>query len=140
MAWFSDDASWIAFARRTGFKTMAKGEVFWRQSGLNLSTPKPERMAMKLQAFRLYLLWLEKEFPDPGFQRRLRAAFRGWLPYQIKNWGGEPRFWDGLKFWLFFIRFTGHWNFFLLRTFWGMTGLKSRLRGLTGFGERAVAK
>lgn len=120
LGWFSDDASWIAFSRRSAIRTIDGGEVFWRQSDVNISSPTPEHIRKKLAAFRSYLLWCKREFPDEILQQELRSQVRAWLPNQIRFWGGQPRFVDGARFWLFFSRFTRSCNSGLLRTFLGL--------------------
>ena len=120
LGWFSDDASWIAFSRRNAIRTIDGGEVFWRQSEVNFSSPKPEHIGKKLAAFRSYLLWCKREFPDNTLQQRLRSQVGAWLPDQIAFWGGQPRLTDGLRFWLFFSRFTQTYNYRLLRTLLGL--------------------
>ena len=117
LGWFSDDASWIAFSRRSGIRTIDGGEVFWRLSDVNLSSPKPEHVGKKLAAFRNYLLWCKREFPDDALQQKLRSQVAVWFPDQIDFWGGEPRLMEGLRFWLFFSRFTRNNNYGLLRRF-----------------------
>ena len=117
LGWFSDDASWIAFSRSSAIRRIDGGEVSWRQSDLNVSSPTPEHVGRKLAAFRRYLLWCTREFPDASLQQQLRSQVRAWLPDQIRPWGGGPRLVDGARFWLFFARFTRHWNYRLLRAF-----------------------
>jgi glycosyltransferase involved in cell wall biosynthesis len=120
LGWFSDDASWIAFSRRSAIRTIDGGEVSWRQSDVNLSSPKPEHVGKKLAAFRNYLLWCKREFPDEMLQQKLRSQVGAWLPDQVGFWGGQPQLMDGLRFWLFFSRFTRNFNYKLLRTFLGL--------------------
>jgi glycosyltransferase involved in cell wall biosynthesis len=120
LGWFSDDASWIAFSRRSAIRTIDGGEVSWRQSSVNLSSPKPEHVGKKLAAFRSYLLWCKREFSDHTLQQKLRSQVVAWLPDQIGFWGGQPWLMDGLRFWLFFSRFTRNCNYELLRTFLGL--------------------
>jgi glycosyltransferase involved in cell wall biosynthesis len=120
LAWFSDDASWIAFSRRSGIRTIDGGEVSWRQSDVNVSSPKPEHVGKKLAAFRNYLLWCKREFPDDTLRQKLRSHVAAWLPAQIPFWGGEPRLRDGIRFWVFFCRFTRKCDYRLLRRFLGL--------------------
>lgn len=127
VAWFSDDASWITFARPKGIRTISDGEVSWRQSGLNLSRPNPQHTGAKLLACRKYLQWLNREFPDPNWQQKLRHAVQWWLPTQVELWGGKPPLLDGIKFWVFFSAFTHHMNLRLLQNFLGVPRL-SRVR------------
>jgi glycosyltransferase involved in cell wall biosynthesis len=115
LAWCSDDASWIAFSRRTGIRTMTGGEVLWRQSDLNLSSPNPKNSGKKLAAWRSYFLWVKKEFRDPVFQKEFRGKLKTWFPLWL-GWSGEkPDPMSGLKFWFFFSIYTRHINFKLLR-------------------------
>ena len=115
LAWCSDDASWIVFGQSSGFCTMEAGKVLFRVSGINLSSPIPELVGQKLEAFRLYLLWLSNKFPDSSFHQRLKFGVRKFAD-QLQYWGGPPNIIDGLKFWWFFVKFTGRLNLRLLRT------------------------
>jgi glycosyltransferase involved in cell wall biosynthesis len=128
VAWHSDDASWVAFARNRTIRTMDVGEVLWRKSSLNLSSPKPEMVRAKLGAFRLYLNWLQDYFPEPEFQARLKSGISKLFPNQIQHWGGNPGKMYGLHFWYFFSRYTGTPNLLLLRTLMGLDGLRHRLK------------
>ena len=114
LAWCSDDASWLAFSRRTGIYTMPEGKVFWRLSDLNLSAANPGLVGLKLKAFRKYLLWLRREFKDPAIQKKLREEVGKWFPDQIPHWGGKPNLFTGIGFWCFFSWFTHQANFDLL--------------------------
>ena len=123
LAWCSDDASWIAFARKNGIRTIEGGGISWRKSSLNLSAPKPEHIKKKLAAFRSYLVWLRKEFPDPAFQQNLCAEVARRFP-DTMNWWGKPGLMEGVKFWFFFARFTGQMNVTLLRKLLGISCFK----------------
>ncbi len=114
LAWCSDDASWILFCQSSGFCTMEEGRVLFRKSGINYSSPLPELLSQKLEAFRLYLIWLTDKFPDPTFHQRLKFGVRNFYE-QLQYWGGPPDIVSGLKFWLFFVKFTGRLNLRLLR-------------------------
>lgn len=113
LAWCSDDASWIVFGQSSGFCTMEVGRVLFRKSGINFSSPRPELVGQKLEAFRLYLLWLSNKFPDPSFHQRLKFGVRKFAS-QLRYWGGPPKIAEGLKFWWFFVKFTGCLNLRLL--------------------------
>ena len=126
LAWFSDDASWIAFSRRTGIRTMPDANVFWRLSDLNISAVNSKLASIKLNAFRKYLLWLRQEFPDRVIQKKLRNEVGRWFPDALHQWGGRPDLVAGLKFWFFFTWFTHKGDFKLLRRFVNIT----RVRGL----------
>jgi glycosyltransferase involved in cell wall biosynthesis len=115
LAWCSDDASWLAFSRRTGTCTMPKAKVLWRLSASNLSAPDPKLVGAKLGAFRKYLLWLRREFQDSAIHQRIRDEAGKWFPHQIKHWGGKPGWLAGVRFWLFFSWFTHKWDYALFR-------------------------
>lgn len=117
LAWCSDDASWLAFSRRTGVRTIQNAEVFWRMSDLNLSAANPSLVKAKLKAFRKYLLWLRLEFPDQDTQQKFRSEVAKWFPDQLPHWGGKPDTLTGIRFWCFFSWFTHRADFGLLRKF-----------------------
>jgi glycosyltransferase involved in cell wall biosynthesis len=133
LAWCSDDASWISFARNKKIYTMDAGRVSWRKSGINISSPRPELVRLKLGAFQLYLKWLQLQFPEPEFQKRLKVGLRRGFLNQIPHWGGNPDLMTSLKFWLFFVGFDRHPNFRLLRT---LLGLKSKFARSLGRSSR----
>ncbi|MBK8016535.1 MAG: glycosyltransferase family 2 protein [Betaproteobacteria bacterium] len=58
LAWCSDDASWIAFSARTGFRTVPGPLASWRRSGLNISSDIPQLRRTKLISMSLFLDWL----------------------------------------------------------------------------------
>jgi glycosyltransferase involved in cell wall biosynthesis len=116
LAWCSDDASWLAFSRRTGIRTIQNADVQWRLSDSNLSAANPALIKIKLNAFRQYLLWLRGEFPDPTIQQKLRMEVAKWFPDQVDRWGGKPGLVAGMQFWRFFSRYTRNSDFELLRT------------------------
>lgn len=58
LAWCSDDASWIAFGAKTGFKKVNGAYAYWRRSGDNISSARPELHNRKLLAMSHFLRWL----------------------------------------------------------------------------------
>ncbi len=58
LAWCADDASWIAFGAKTGFKKVHGAYAYWRLSGDNISSVRPEFNARKLLAMSRFLRWL----------------------------------------------------------------------------------
>lgn len=116
LAWCSDDASWLAFSRRTGIRTVQNADVHWRLSDFNLSAPNPALIKIKLDAFRKYLLWLRVEFQNFAIQNKLRTEVGKWFPDQVDRWGGKPGWIAGVKFWWFFSWYTRKPDFELLRT------------------------
>jgi glycosyltransferase involved in cell wall biosynthesis len=117
LAWCSDDASWMAFSRRTGIRTIPNAHVHWRLSDLNLSAANPKLVNLKLEAFGEYLRWLHAEFPDENIQQKLRTAVDKWFPDQVERWGGKPSLVAGVKFWCFYSRYVRRMDFELLRNF-----------------------
>ena len=59
---------------------MIRGEVYWRQSGANISSPTPENFGKKLLAFSQFLQWSKARFPDETLQRKFRALLRDMVP------------------------------------------------------------
>jgi glycosyltransferase involved in cell wall biosynthesis len=116
LAWCSDDASWLAFSRRTGIRAIQDAYVRWRLSDFNISAPNPTLINIKLNAFRQYLLWLRAEFQDPAIQKKLRTEVGKWFPDQVDRWGGKPGWIAGAKFWWFFSWYSRRADFELLRT------------------------
>jgi glycosyltransferase involved in cell wall biosynthesis len=115
LGWYSDDASWCSFARSSGIYTMIHGEVYWRQSGANISSPTPENFGKKLLAFSQFLQWAKARFPDDTLQGKFRSLLRGWFPKQLEAWGPPASLGAGLRFWLFFSFFTRRFDLRLLR-------------------------
>jgi len=117
LGWYSDDASWCSFAGCFGIYTMKAGEIYWRQSGENLSSSAPENFDKKLLAFSRYLQWVKAKFPDESLQRKFRAQIRIWFPKQLDAWGRATSFRQGLRFWLSFSFFTRRLD---LRLLWSL--------------------
>lgn len=62
LAWCSDDASWIAFSRETGIRTISGPMVNWRYGGKNLSVAGATTRAAKQTALQNYMVWLRNRF------------------------------------------------------------------------------
>lgn len=60
LAWCADDASWIAFGAKTGFKKVHGALASWRLSGDNISSNKPDLLRHKLLAMSEFLAWLAR--------------------------------------------------------------------------------
>jgi glycosyltransferase involved in cell wall biosynthesis len=58
LAWCADDASWIAFGALTGFKKVSGAFAYWRLSGENISSNRPELHTQKLVSMSRFLGWL----------------------------------------------------------------------------------
>lgn len=90
LAWCSDDATWIKMAALGGGIRAVRGaKVFWRASGLNISSYADRRLAMrKLEAWVQFLEWLDARLPvlpaetgDPDDQTLMEWG-RHWLYQQ----------------------------------------------------------
>jgi glycosyltransferase involved in cell wall biosynthesis len=60
LAWCADDASWIAFGARTGFKKVHGALASWRLSGDNISSNNTNLLRCKLLAMSKFLAWLAR--------------------------------------------------------------------------------
>lgn len=67
LAWCSDDATWIALAERTGIYTVQPIRSFWRMSGDNISSAKPELAAIKLEATTRFLCWMKHQLAETTY-------------------------------------------------------------------------
>lgn len=63
LAWYSDDASWIAMSRLTGIYTIDKAMVYWRQSKKNISN-RSLFPRQKLKASMMYMLWIKRSLRE----------------------------------------------------------------------------
>lgn len=88
LAWFSDDATWAAFGRKTGIWTLPGGQVFWRYGASNLSSANRKHTFTKLVAIKQYLSWLKTFDPSPEFQTAVRSGFKLWFPQAFMALGG----------------------------------------------------
>ena len=59
LCWSTDDATWIKLARKNGIATINEGIVYWRYSGINISSIKNDKSIVlrKLQANLDFLIW-----------------------------------------------------------------------------------
>ncbi|MHA6249242.1 glycosyltransferase family 2 protein [Pontibacter sp. CAU 1760] len=65
LAWGSDDAAWYLFGQKAGIRTTCKGEVFIRQSKLNISNNYSDYSFNKLEALLNLFCTLKKK---PAFE------------------------------------------------------------------------
>ena len=63
MAYCSDDASWIAFTREKPIYTIAPDKVYWRASGINISSGKGHA-SPKAIALLKFIAYVSATFPD----------------------------------------------------------------------------
>lgn len=65
LAWCSDDASWVAFASRTGIRSIRGPRVKWRVSSSNITPDRSFRIRLrKLKSVCAYLKFLNGFFHD----------------------------------------------------------------------------
>lgn len=100
LAWFSDTASWAAFGRETGIRTLDGPRVHWRLSGANLSSTNPKLALRKWNGFLQFLNWTEESFPSPDFLRTFWRTASEWSPHMVEPWGGPIGFGPGFRIWL----------------------------------------
>lgn len=62
LAWYSDDATWLALAREHGVVCASEVLFHWRYSGINISS-RFDITAKKVQAAEEYKTWLRKFIP-----------------------------------------------------------------------------
>ena len=63
MAYCSDDASWIAFAGKKPIYTIAPEKVYWRASGINISSGKGHAYP-KATALLQFITYVSETFPE----------------------------------------------------------------------------
>lgn len=68
LAWCSDDATWISMAKRNGIYTVQEGRSYWRKSGENISSARPELAAAKLEATTRFLCWITNKVLDSNVE------------------------------------------------------------------------
>lgn len=93
LAWCSDDATWIKLARRKGIRSAGDQNVYWRRSGQNLTSSRPQLVQRKMEAAIRYLAWLAGYLaahpptasePPP---EELKLAARYWLLRHSRHLG-----------------------------------------------------
>lgn len=95
LAWYSDDASWIAFSRLTGTYTIEQSRVYWRTSGQNISTASSLTSHRKLKADILFAKWIHSsinhgilEIPN-NKEKLFYSSLQKWFFRQLKGIGIE---------------------------------------------------
>lgn len=82
LAWCSDDASWIAFARDQPIYTLPAGLVSWRLSEVNISSKGGAFTQPKIEAAISFIAWFNQRFPN-----QIKSTLRGeqiiWLRLQM---------------------------------------------------------
>ncbi|MET3127335.1 GT2 family glycosyltransferase [Arcicella rosea] len=73
LAWCADDATWIKFAAKSGIYTIDEAFVYWRYSGINISslTNNLTVLERKLKAKLDYLIWVKNFLHKNNIQSNL---------------------------------------------------------------------
>ncbi len=90
VAWCSDDVAWYSFAGGLPIRTLSKGRVQWRASGLNITDAKRKHRREKLDAGSQFLRFVRDEVAP-----RDRAATRSpaaWRRAEEIWWIGQIRY------------------------------------------------
>ncbi|MCE7066592.1 glycosyltransferase [Dyadobacter sp. CY326] len=68
LAWCSDDATWIAFGRKNGIVTLPESTVYFRDSGINISSDFKDKgiVQRKLKSNLAYMQWVTQFFKSNG--------------------------------------------------------------------------
>ena len=109
VAWYSDDASWIAFAGNKGFFTVQGSYVKWRISPEGLSA-KNNKTSMKIEALIDYLDWIKIRFKDSSIDElglnfdTISQLSKGWFVNNLIYAG----FWCSPSKILLFSKRLGH--------------------------------
>lgn len=64
LAWFSDYATWLQYGKKTGIYNVSNATIFWRLSGLNITSKKSSKgiCIQKISALFLFLDFLKCNF------------------------------------------------------------------------------
>jgi glycosyltransferase involved in cell wall biosynthesis len=63
-AWTSDDATWALWGEEKGIRLIQGATVFWRFSGINISSSRNKTVAKKkMEAVVQFITWTKKTFP-----------------------------------------------------------------------------
>jgi hypothetical protein len=64
LAWFSDYATWLLFSKQTGVYHLKKASVYWRLSGINISSKSTtlRETDLKIKSLFLFISFLEQHF------------------------------------------------------------------------------
>jgi glycosyltransferase involved in cell wall biosynthesis len=64
LAWFSDYATWLVFSKQTGIYHLKKASVYWRLSGINISSKSTtlRETELKVKSLFLFMSFLQVHF------------------------------------------------------------------------------
>lgn len=143
IAWCSDDAAWYSFAGGRPIRTLPKGKVLWRASGLNITDANRRHQREKLEAGSRFLRFVRDEVAPSD-----RAGTRSpgdWHRAEETWWVGQIRYLMplGPSLWLTALRSSrGVWRragIAKLATLAGWNAIAA-LKALRGVGRRLVRR
>ncbi len=88
LAWCADDATWVKFSRKSGIYTVEGAYVYWRYSGLNISslTGNLSVLHRKLEAKLSYVSWVNAFFKKHGITHTLdKVSLTNWFLLEVKE-------------------------------------------------------
>jgi glycosyltransferase involved in cell wall biosynthesis len=106
LAWCADDVAWYSFSGSAGIRTLARGRVRWRASGINITDAKRKNRREKLEAGALYLRFVREHvapldvgtarsaMDEGGSRPALDGARTGddWRRAEERWWVGQIRY------------------------------------------------
>ncbi|TAF45004.1 MAG: glycosyltransferase [Sphingobacteriales bacterium] len=99
LAWCADDATWIKFASKNGIYTIKDTFVYWRYSGINISSITTDLVVLdrKLNAKLAYLKWVKLFFLEKNIQCKVKKHILiKWFMYEITINKSLSTFYRGL--------------------------------------------
>jgi hypothetical protein len=90
VAWCADDVAWYELSRGSEIRTLARGEVRWRASGLNITDAKRQNQREKLEAGARFLRFVRDEV-EPADSSSGRSA-EDWRRARERWWIDQVRY------------------------------------------------
>lgn len=135
VAWCADDVAWYAFAEGGAIRTLERGLVRWRASGVNITDAKRRNQREKLEAGTRFLRFVrERVEPSDGGSRTPEQ----WQDAEERWWIGQIRYLMpiGPALWLLVLRSAqGVWrrgraSQLATLAWWNAIGALRALRGV----------
>jgi glycosyltransferase involved in cell wall biosynthesis len=134
VAWCADDVAWFAFSHPEPIKTLARGTVKWRASGINITDAKRKFRREKLAAGAQFLQFVREHVEG---ESRGRSS-KDWARARSKWWSDQIRYLMpvGPGLWLAVLRSSrGVWRRSLLAklpilAYWNFVASLRALRGV----------
>jgi hypothetical protein len=89
VAWCADDVAWYSFVGNGLIRTLRKGKVRWRASGLNITDANLRHQRAKLEAGSRFLRWVRQDVA-PNDRGAARSA-DDWRLAEEMWWVGQVR-------------------------------------------------